>query len=206
MKNSFSNNRTRNFRYVKSFRVTLLFLFLFLSFAIYIQRLFSMQILEGSEYREQSIVVAKRSNTIPAQRGEILDREGILPLVVNTDTFSVELTPAEIPSGYYDTVSARLAQYLGISKRDIDNQVPPKLRKSYTAISILSQVPFSVVSNIAENKYNLPGVSWRLIPIRNYISTNSISHILGYVGNITQEELNRLYNQGYNRNSIIGKM
>ena len=58
---------------------------------------------------------------------------------------------------------------------------------------------------MAEDIDELPGVSWRSKPIRNYVETGSISHVLGYVGDITKEELKILYNKGYTSNSIIGK-
>ncbi len=50
-----------------------------------------------------------------------------------------------------------------------------------------------------------PGVLWRSKPIRNYIETGSISHVLGYVGDITREEIQVLYNKGYAPNSELGK-
>ena len=126
-------------------------------------------------------------------------------MVVNTDSFAVELTPGEIPQGLYDTVASKLASLLGISKFEIDKKIPKNLRKSFTSFQILSNVPFSVISNIAENKTDFPGVSWVSKPIRNYVETGSLVHILGYVGDITKEEMNLMYNQGYTRNSIVGK-
>ena len=41
--------------------------------------------------------------------------------------------------------------------------------------------------------------------MRNYVETGSISHVIGYVGDITKEEINVMYNQGYKANSIVGK-
>ena len=66
-------------------------------------------------------------------------------------------------------------------------------------------VPFSVIANIAENSTDLPGVSWRSKPLRNYMQSGSISHIIGYVGDITRDELKNLYNKGYTSNSVVGK-
>ena len=189
----------------KAHRIVLLEAAIVLCFAVYVYRLFSMQVLLSDTYRTQSRTVSSQISRIPAQRGEIFDRYANVPMVINTDSFAVEITPAEIPAGHYDTVASRLAQYLGVSKLDIDKRVPEKLRESYTAITVRSNVPFETISNIAENKIDLPGVSWVSRPIRNYVETGSLSHIIGYVGDITQEEINVLYNQGYTRNSIVGK-
>jgi penicillin-binding protein 2 len=41
--------------------------------------------------------------------------------------------------------------------------------------------------------------------VRNYVDLGSLSHIVGYVGNITRDELTQLYNQGYQQGDVIGK-
>jgi penicillin-binding protein 2 len=189
----------------KNLKVLILYFIIAITFTGYGLKLFSLQIVEGKEYRNQSHTISSRVKTIPANRGEIFDRNASLPLVINTDSFAVDLTPAEIPEGYYDTVASKLAGYLGISKKDVDKKCPAAYRKSYTAMEIRVNVPFQVISNIAENITDLPGVSWRSKPIRNYVETGSISHVIGYVGDITKEEINVMYNQGYKANSIVGK-
>ncbi len=187
-------------------RVAAVFLILIVAtFAVYILRLFSMQIVEGSRYLKQSRTISQRVRVIPAQRGEIFDRSAKLPMVINNDSFAVDITLGEIPVGRLDSVLARLAFFLGIQKTDIDEKVAAYGRNSYTAVEIKTNVPFSVISNIAENASDLPGVGWRSKPIRNYLETGSMSHIVGYVGDITKDELKALYNKGYGNTSIIGK-
>ena len=189
----------------KNARVLLLLVVLVIVFATYIIRLFSMQIVHGEHYRSQSQRISSLITVLPAQRGEIFDRNATLPMVINTESFAVEVTPGKIPPKMYDTVILRLAKYLGISKADIDKRIPPSLRRSYSSILVKSNVSFSIISNIAENITDLPGVSWASKPVRNYLHTKSLSHIVGYVGGITQDEMNVLYNKGYTKDSIIGK-
>ena len=189
----------------KNVRVFLLLILLVLVFAAYILRLFSMQIVHGEHYRSQSQRISSLITILPAQRGEIFDRNANLPMVINTESFAVEVTPGNIPSNMYDTVTMRLAKYLGISKADIDKRIPPSLRRSYSSVLVKSNVSFSVISNIAENITDLPGVSWASKPVRNYLHTKSLSHIVGYVGGITQDEMNVLFNKGYTKDSIVGK-
>src|SRR5574344_2063820 len=92
-----------------------LWILIAITFLFYFSRLFSMQVIEGDRYRMQSKTISSQVNIIPAQRGEIFDRNYNLPLVVNTDSFAINVTPGEIPSGLYDTVAEKLAQYLSIS-------------------------------------------------------------------------------------------
>lgn len=189
----------------RNLKILFLAIFITITFFLYILKLYSLQVKEGKFYRETSQNLSKQVKTIPANRGEIFDRNANLPLVINTDSFAVDLIPAEIPEGYYDTVASRLASFLSISKIEIDKKVPKRLRKSFNSIEIKGNVPFSQISNIAENASDLPGVSFRSKPIRNYVETGSISHVIGYVGDITKEEINVMYNQGYKANAIVGK-
>lgn len=174
-------------------------------FTIYTLRLFSMQVVHGDSYRTQSRVISTRNTVITAQRGEIYDRNNNAALVINTDSFSVEVVPGEIPADEYDTVISKLARFLDMQKSDIDSVIPENVRRSFSRITVKNSVPFNVISNIAENIYDLPGVSYTSKPMRNYIETGSFSHILGYTGGITREEYSVLYNHGYTRTSVIGK-
>ncbi len=189
----------------KNTKILVLDFFLIITFIIFLLKLYSMQIIEGKKYRKQSITISSQTKTIPAQRGEIYDRDANMPLVVNTDSFAVDLVPAEIPKGEYDSVTSRLANFLGISKKTIDKRVPLSMRNSYSSITIRSNVSFEKISNIAENITDLPGISWVSRPKRNYLMSGSFSHIIGYVGDITKEEMKLMYNKGYTKNSIIGK-
>lgn len=189
----------------KTEKVIFLLIFLIILFILYACKLFSMQIIQGEHYKSQSQKISSQVKVISAQRGEIFDRNADLPMVINVDSFAVEVVPGEIPPQRYDTVIQKLANYLGIPKSQIDKKIPKNIRRSYSSIQVKSNVPFTVISNIAENITDLPGVSWGSKPIRNYLHTGSLSHIVGYVGDINQDEMTTLYNQGYSKNSIVGK-
>src|SRR5574344_594185 len=119
-KNSFSENPSIN----KNVRTVLLGVLLAIALLFYTIRLFSMQVIQGAHYRSQSRTISSQTNILPAQRGEIFDCNAEQPMVVNTDSFAVTVSPGEIPEGHYDTVATKLASYLGISKRDIDKRIP----------------------------------------------------------------------------------
>jgi penicillin-binding protein 2 len=176
-----------------------------LIFVIYTLRLFSMQILSGELYRSRAQNIARRTTIIPAQRGEIYDRSFTRPLVMNTDSFAVSITPAEVPRGDLSDLIGRVAGILGIPREQIDQQIPAQYYYLYNPIEIASNVPFSVIAALAENADTLPGLSWQSKPMRNYADTGSLSHVLGYVGDITRDELTMLYNQGYQQGDLIGK-
>ena len=174
-------------------------------FLVYTVRLFSMQIVSGEIYRSRARNIALRTRVIPAQRGEIYDRHYDRPLVTNIDSFSVSITPAEVPRGEIPELMSRLAGILGISRVSIERRMPPSMYNLYSPVEIALNVPFTTIALLAEQATTLPGVSWQSKPLRNYPETGSLSHIIGYVGNITREELTMLFNEGYQQGDIIGK-
>jgi len=178
--------------------------FVFFILIVYLFQLFSMQIIRGDQFRKRSQTISQRSERIPAQRGEIFDRNANIPMVLNTNTFAVSVTPGEIPQAAFSTVIARLANILQLSVADIEKKLPKK-RSSFQSVEIRSNIPYEVITALAEHIDELPGVSWHSKPVRNYVETGSFSHILGYVGDITKEELKTFYNKGYTANASIGK-
>ena len=189
----------------KNFKLLVLICLLGVFFLIYVLKLLSIQVINGENYRRQSKRISSVTKTLPAQRGEIFDRNANMPLVVNTESFAVSVTPGEIPSDRYDSVTSKLSQIIGVKKPDIDAKIPQSIRRSFQSVTVRSNVPFSVISNIAENKNDLPGVSWESKPIRNYVESGSLSHIIGYVGDISDEEYTQMYNRGYDKQRQIGK-
>jgi len=186
-------------------RLRLFSIFVFFILIAYTYKLFSMQIIHGDQFNQKSQNISKRTTVIPAQRGEIFDREANTPMVLNIDSFAVDIVPGEVPRQEFDTVINRLSSILKIPVSQIEKKLPVSVRRDFRSIQIKSNVDYSTVVQVAESIDSLPGVSWHSKPVRNYVDTRSFSHIIGYVGDITTDELTRFYNKGYTSNSIIGK-
>lgn len=204
----FNNGNSQNApsQVERNIRIIVIFAIIVFVFAAYLTRLYTLQIVKGDSYRSQSRQVSSQTNSIPAQRGEIFDRNATLPMVINSDSFAVSLDPAEIPADYYATVTSKLAQILGIGKNEIDKKIPARDRKIHSHVEIKNNVSFEAISNIAENITDFPGVTWQLKPLRNYVETGSIAHVVGYVGDISKDEITMMYNKGYTTgNMIVGK-
>jgi len=174
-------------------------------FVLYAFKLFSMQILSGEVYRARAQNIARRTTIIPSQRGEIYDQSYNIPMVLNTDSFAVSIIPAEIPKGDFSKIFKQLSILLNIPVSQIEKKVPPEYYHLYQPLEIAANVSFEMIGRIAERRDELPGVSWQSKPVRNYVDTGSLSHIKGYVGDITKDELKVLYNKGYESGNVIGK-
>jgi len=189
----------------KKKRLYALIVVIIASFTVYAVYLFGLQIVNGVEYQNRARQVARRIVTIPAQRGEIYDRHYDVPLVMNIPSFAVDVIPAEVPEGEMPVLIEKLAEVLSISTESIRQKIQPQYYHLYQPIEILSGVSFDTITVIAERIEEYPGVTWRNKPIRSYLESGSIAHVIGYVGNITSEDLQVLYNKGYDRNAVIGR-
>ena len=188
-----------------NYRLRLFSIFVFFILIAYTYKLFSMQIIYGDQFKQKSQNISKRTTLIPAQGGEIFDREANTPMVLNIDSFAVDIVPGEVPRQDFDTVINRLSSILKIPVSQIEKKLPASIRKDFRSIEVKSNVDYTTIVQVAESIDDLPGVSWHSKPVRNYVDTRSFSHIIGYVGDITADELTRFYNKGYTSNSIIGK-
>ncbi|MDR1287337.1 MAG: penicillin-binding protein 2 [Treponema sp.] len=186
-------------------RIRVLGVFFIVIFAVYTVRLFSMQILQGDVYRREAQDIARRTTVIPPQRGEIFDRNFNSPLALNTDSYAVNITPAEVPRGEMPALLERVGAIIGISRSDLENRLPAQSNSSYQPVELAVNVPYAAVAALAENADTLRGISWQSKPLRTYADAGSLSHVLGYVGDITRDELTMLYNRGYQAGDIIGK-
>ena len=186
-------------------RISIFKVLLIIVFFIYSARLFSMQILSGEMHLMRAQDISRRTYSIPTQRGEIYDRNFTRAFAINRDTYAVTITPADVPRNTIDSVIASVSGILGISEDDIRAKLPSQYLQTYQPVEIATNVSFSVVSALAERKDTLPGVSWHIKSMRNYVDVGSLSHILGYVGDITRDELTSLYNLGYQSGDMIGK-
>jgi len=186
-------------------RVRLLSILTMVLFGVYAIYLFYLQVVQGVEYRNRAQTITTQSSPIPAQRGEIYDRAYSIPFVLNTDSFAVDLIPANLPADRREATFAKLASTLNMPIEEIHKRVPASYYHLYQPIEILGSVPYTTVASIAERIDEYPGVSWHAKPVRNYLETGSLSHVIGYVGDITRDELKLLYNQGYKSDDVIGK-
>ena len=197
-----SNNPFEN-QSIKKERMLFLILVVCTVFAVFTGYLFSMQVTRWMEYQNRAWAVARRTSEVPALRGEIYDCNYDAPLATNVDSFAVSIVPAETDRQRLPQIISQLASILGTDPQTLMKKVPRA--DVFQAIELKDNVSYGQIVQIASNIEDFPGISWSSKPVRHYNHTPSLSHVIGYVGNINSEELHLLYNKGYEANSIIGK-
>lgn len=143
-----------------------------------------------------------RVTTDSSKRGNIFDRNGVL-LAGEGMAASVGLVPGkmnEAPDGDIE----RLAQLLGTTADSI------RTRLSASWVNPESFVPLKTISHqeteLKEQLLGIPGIMISDQAVRSYPLGAMAAHLTGYVQNINGEELEELKDQGYDQNSIIGKI
>lgn len=171
---------------------------------LYLGYLFSLQIIDGYIYALRAEQVTRRSVIQPAQRGQIYDRNYDVPLATNVDSFAVTVNPAIVSREELNGVLEELSRLLGASEEEMTEALADAGR-SYRDVEVASGVSYDEIVRVAERKTELPGIDWHIKPRRTYPFGDSVAHAIGYVGDITRQELQVLFNQGYTASSVIGK-
>ncbi|MFN8522154.1 MAG: penicillin-binding protein 2 [Chloroflexota bacterium] len=180
-------------------------------FGILAAQLWRLQIVEGPQLRERADNNRIRVSPIPAPRGVIYDRNGVL-LAANAPVFAVSIVPADLPSRNERQVFDRLGGMLGMPPNDIalivDRQ--SKLGDRFSPVLVKSNVPRDTALMIEQSHIDLPGVSVSVDSARRYSEGALLSHVLGYTGPISPALLSpaeykqKLEKEGYTINDRIG--
>ncbi len=164
-------------------------------------RLAQMQLLNTREYTGESRSNSIRELRVQPARGGFYDRNGIL-MVANEQTFAITI----IPRLFDESKTGLLARLLEAP----DSVVVNKLREArewsaFRPSLAFREVPVDVLSRVAENLYQLPGVAYEKQEKRRYVTQAKAAHALGYIREITRNELKRRRDEGYQQGDIIGK-
>jgi len=178
-------------------------------FALVLLRLFTLQVLQGSKYRELSEENRIRVEVLTAPRGEIRDRKGRL-LADCVPSFTVALDPFDKvytrdPARLDSTLQA-LAPILGVDAASLRDKIRKERKVSFLPIRLRRNVEKRSVAFVSEHLDRLPGVQVESEPLRRYPLGLMASHLLGYVGEISDKELLDPVYSNYLSGDLIGRM
>jgi penicillin-binding protein 2 len=170
-------------------------------FLAILTRLWFLQGIEAKTYRQLAEQNRTRILPIEAPRGVIFDRHGQL-LVKNRLSLTVSLSQKQ--AGNHRLIS-KLAKLLSVSKKEIKKQLKSKKSSDLRAKPIRRDVSVEVVSYIQEHQKQFPGVRIKVEPVRQYTNGSLASHVLGYVGEISDQELKLKSFSSYRPGELVGK-
>lgn len=249
-----------------NFRFNILSAIIYLVGIILLVQLFNLQIVKGTEYREESNTRLSRESTIEAARGSILDRTGnvlassemgfslelfktkvdddilneslltmvsileengdkyvnTFPITINPFTYNFgtdeEINAWKEKYKIPETASAEEAFYIFKDKYNIKYENPDDIRKvlairyatstigysTTKSIEISSDVSRESIIKLSEQSGDLAGINIIVEPQRKYYMGSLASHIVGYIGRITPEQLNSTSDYKYENDAYVG--
>ncbi len=170
-------------------------------------RLVWLQVVSHQYYH--TLAEANRIGIVPIvpNRGLILDRNGVV-MAENNSTYTLEITPSQ--SGDVDTVIDELGSVIAISPTD--RKLFHKLMNEthgIAPVAIRSRLTEIEIARFSVNRFRFPGMEIQARLIRNYPLGESASHLVGYIGRITQADEDRLddndLSAAYRGTNHIGK-
>ncbi|MFC1575036.1 penicillin-binding protein 2 [Gemmatimonadota bacterium] len=163
---------------------------------------FRAQVLRSSDWTLKSESNRLRALEVPAPRGTLFDRQGRI-LADNVPGYAVLLLPAP-----RDTIRATLEQlrpYLDLSQAGVDLLMERVMEFPRQPLTVKASAEFDEVSALEERRADFPGLYLEMRPKRRYLAGESMAHALGYLGEITQSELDDPRNAAYEAGMIVGK-
>jgi len=176
-----------------------------LFFFVFILRLFSLNVIKGTKYHRMSENNRIKSFFEPAPRGILCDRVGRI-LAENVPTFSVLFSPESLSTNEGRDAIERLIKILSLDYGATFSRLNASLKSRLSSVCISENVPVEKIFYLSEQKMSFPGMKIQVQPVRYYPKYDFASHLIGYVGEINEEELSGLSHLGYKLGDRIGKI
>jgi len=183
-------------------RFRLLLLIVVCALSVLVVRMWHLQVIKGSELFQRSESNSLRNRTIRAVRGVILDRNRTV-LVDNQAAFDILFHPQR--AGNVRDVTHRFAALC----RERSLPYPEEILEIRKTRSV---EPLRIERNISREKLalveahalELPGMVSDVVPVRQYLQEEKMAHLIGYMGEISPEDLER-DGMRYASGDMVGK-
>lgn len=177
-----------------------------LSFLILISGLYFCQIYQGDKYIRLAHNNRLRVMRFAAPRGEIFDRNGV-PLAVNDTTFCIMGYPLDLntPEKLERLSKILICHGIPITVEDLEKTIKQQRLAPYRVMRIVPNLTMTQMAELVAD-YEFPR---ELFPLsvwrRTYPAGSLAANVLGYVGEISEEELKARAEDGYTGGDLIGK-
>jgi penicillin-binding protein 2 len=175
-------------------------------FAVLFLRLWALQVLSGSSYRETAQNNQLRTLRLEAPRGPILDRNGRV-IVTNTAGSAVEIWPADLPKTWPKARDElrHLGRVVGVPAQELWRRISARKGDPLTPVLVKSSIHPDAISYLLERGDEFPGVRLAQHYVRRYPYQSLLAQVLGHVGEIDETQLQALKSKGYKLGDEIGQ-
>ena len=174
------------------------------SLGLILMRYYALQITEYEVYRTQAEANRVQLQPLPPTRGLIYDRNGIL-LADNRPSYVLSVVRERVQG--LDVALSELQTLLTISDNDLENfHKKVKRSRPYEPVPLRFRLTENERALLAVNRFRLPGVVVEAQLLRHYPFGELFSHAIGYVGRISEEEVQVLDETDYRGTFHVGKV
>ena len=167
-------------------------------------RMVQLQVVDHAHFTTLSQDNRVKVVPLPPTRGLIYDRNGVL-LAQNRPAYSLEITPEQV--GDLDRTLQDLATVIEIRSEDIERFWQLKKRKRrFDSVPIRVNLTVDETAAFAVHRHRFPGVEIKAQLLRHYPHDMKTNHVLGYVGRISQRDIEQIDASNYAGTSHIGKI
>jgi penicillin-binding protein 2 len=161
------------------------------------------QIGQHEKFREMAENNRLRRLPLPAPRGVLLDRHGKV-LVENQSTFNLALVREQTKN--LSEVLRIVAFATGVDLQELEDVVNRRRREpSFRPIVLIENASEAQVAAVYARRLELPGVFYQQVPSRKYPDSAVGAHLFGYVGEVTEPQLQRADYKDIEPGTIVGQ-
>jgi len=173
--------------------------------ALLITRLWYLQIFRGDVFSSLSESNRVRIQEIIAPRGNILDRTG-QPIISNRPMFNVVWNREDTPDQSEDELLKDVARIFNEDVSVLLDRIRAATENPrYMPIRLKENVDWETVAAVENKRLTLPGVTIEAVASRDYLYGDLASHMIGYIGEISQKELKESRFEEYKSGDPVGK-
>jgi len=182
-------------------RLTILKIGLLLVVGLLALRLWHLQIREGPYYRDLSQSNLTRSVVLEPARGLIYDRNGVL-LANNVSSFSLYVTLEDVQDR--EELVQKLMTLVGLDESRLRKKLSERASKLLPR-KIKDRLTLREAAQIESHRLDLPGVMIQAESQRNFPTGLTASHVIGYVGEVSPDQLELADYADLHQGSIVGQ-
>ncbi len=177
-------------------------------FGILLMRLWFLQVVGANNAQAQASANSVRTVILPAPRGEIVDRNGVA-LALNRDAWDLVGIPKDLDTTEGHQTVARLARLLGADNARLQELITSRAatpRGRFLPILLKDDIDEKgdLFSALNERMSEFPGVQLVRSSKRVYPDQQYISHVIGSVGKIQENQVEAMRQRGYRLDATVG--
>ena len=185
-------------------RFTFFFWVILVAVCLLIMRLWYLQIIKGETLLKRSEDNRIRIREVKAMRGIIVDARGVV-LVENRPSFDVVIFPEDVKD-LKGLVEKMKTLYAKVNLNfPMDYETILENWRPFTPLRVDRNVSREKLALVETHSLDLPGVGIDVMPVREYYYGESMAHIIGYIGEVSRDDLERDKSAGYKSGDLIGK-